>query len=171
MDTIAKSYKLLKKIKDEKFDVDQLHHYNLNLLIGNRDFQVLIVDPRKNQCLLLEDYIISNVSSYTRLVEVFEEIFDGHHLLKAGFWSRVSVGIKGNKFALVPEPLFDKDLLFDYIKFNSKVNRDIDDLNYYVHKKPGAVNAFAIDKRLNKWLTSLYPGKEITYYHQSSSFI
>ena len=152
MDTVAKEYKLLKKIKDEKFDVDQLHHYNLNLLIGNRDFQVLIVDPRNNRCLLLEDYVISNVSSYTRLVEVFEEIFDSHHLLKAGFWGKVSVGIKGNKFALVPLPLFDEDLIFDYLKFNSKVNREFDELNYYVHEIPEAVNNFAVDKRLFAWL-------------------
>ncbi len=171
MDTVAKAYKLLKKIKDEKFDVDQLHHYRLNLLIGNRDFQVLITDPRENRCLLLEDYIVSNVSSYTRLVEVFEEIFDNHHLLKAGFWSKIAVGIKGNKFALVPQSLFDKDLIFDYLKFNSKVSKESDELIYYTHPKPKAVNTFAIDKRLNNWLASLYPKKEITYFHQSSALI
>jgi hypothetical protein len=131
----------------------------------------LVLDPRDNRCLLIEDYIISNVSSYSKLVEVFEEIFDNHHLLKAGFWAKVTVGIKGNKFALVPQPLFDPDLLFDYLKFNSKVSRDYDELMYYVHKEPGAVNSFAIDKRLYKWLASLYPNKEITYYHQSSCLI
>jgi hypothetical protein len=171
LETVAKAYKLLKKIKDEKFDVDQLHHYNLNLLIGNRDFQVLIIDPRENRVLLMEDYIISNVSSYSRLVEVFEEIFDNHHLLKAGFWGRVSVGIKGNKFALVPAALFDQELLFDYLKFNAKVSREYDKLLYYDHRVPEAVNSFAIDKRLYTWLASLYPNKEITYYHQSSSII
>ena len=171
MDTITKTYKLLKKIKDEKFDVDQLHHYHLNLLIGNRDFQVLITDPRNNSVLLLEDYIISNVSSYSRLVEVFEEIFDNHHLLKAGFWAQVAVGIKGNKFALVPESLFAEELIFDYLKFNAKVSHEHDELMHYRHRKPGAVNCFAIDKRLYKWLLSLYPKKEITYYHQSSCII
>lgn len=171
MDTVAKAYKLLKKIKDEKFEVDHLHHYHLNLLIGNRDFQVIVVDPRSNKCLLLEDYILKNVSSYTRLVEVFEEIFDNHHLLKAGFWAKVSVGIKGNKFALVPQSLFDEELIFDYLKFNSKVSREFDELKYYVHPEAEAVNSFAIDKRLYKWLTSLYPNKKITYYHQSSCII
>lgn len=171
MDTITKAYKLLKKIKDEKFDVDQLHHYQLDLLIGNRDFQVLITDTRDNRVLLLEDYVISNVTSYSKLVEIFEEIFDNHHLLKAGFWARVAVGIKGNKFALVPSALFDQELLFDYLKFNSKVSRGHDTLMYYNHQIPEAVNCFAVDKRLYKWLTSLYPNKEITYYHQSSSLI
>jgi len=169
--TTTKAYKLLKKIKDEKFDVDQLHHYTLNLLIGYRDFQVMVVDSKTNRCLLIEDYIISNVSSYSGLVEVFEEIFDNHHILKAGFWSKVMVGIKGNKFALVPDSLFDANLIFDYLKFNSKVSKEHDEFKFYVHKKTKTVNSFAIDKRLYRWLTSLYPGKEITYFHQSSSLI
>ncbi len=171
MKTATKDYRLLKKIKDEKFDVDQLHHYNLNLLIGNRDFQLLVIDPRENRCLLLEDYIISNVNSYSRLVEVYEEIFDSHHLLKAGFWSRIKIGIKGNKFALVPDKFFDDSKLFDYLKFNCKVNQDFDKLSYFTHKKAGAVNSFAVDKRLFNWLDSLYPNKEIEFFHQSSALI
>lgn len=171
MKTATKDFKLLKKIKDEKFDVDQLHHYNLSLLVGNRDFQVMVVDPRSNQCLLLEDYIISNVSSYSKLVSVFEDIFDSHHLLKAGFWSEIKVGLKGNKFALVPKTLFDEKSLFDYLKFNCKVSRDYDELKYYAHQKSDAICCFAIDKRLYKWLESLYPNKEITYFHQASALI
>jgi hypothetical protein len=169
--TATKDYRLLKKIKDEKFDVDQLHHYNLNILIGNRDFQMLVIDPRENRCLLLEDYIISNVNSYSRLVEVYEEIFDSHHLLKAGFWSRIKIGIKGNKFALVPKKLFDESKLFDYLKFNCKVSEDYDKLSYFEHNKAGAVNSFAVDKRLFNWLDSLYPNKEIEFFHQSSALI
>lgn len=171
MSTTTKDYKLLKKIKDEAFDVDQLHHYNLSLLLGNRDFQVVIIDPRKNKCLLLEDYVISNVNSYTRLVEVFEDIFDNHHLLKAGFWANVKVGLKSNKFALVPHRLFDEDLLYDYLKFNCKVNRESEELKYYVHSKSDAVNTFAIDKHLYNWIETLYPDKKIAYFHQSSTLI
>jgi hypothetical protein len=100
--TANKDYKLFKKIKDDKFEVDQLHHYDLNLLLGNRDLQIAVVDKHSNRCLILEDFIISSIDSYTELVNVYENIFDDHHLLKAGFWSSVKVGIKGNKFALVP---------------------------------------------------------------------
>jgi len=169
--TVTKDYKLLKKIKDEKFDVDQLHFYNLNLLIGHRDFQLAVIDKRDNRCLLVEDYIISSVNSYGRLVEVFEEIFDNHHLLKAGFWSSIKIGIKSNKFALVPAHLFSPDSLFNYLKFNCKVSKEHDELMYFKHLKSDAVNTFALDKRLNNWLKTLYPGKAITFFHQSSSLI
>ena len=171
MKTAKKNYKLFKKIKEDKFEVDQLHNYDLNLLLGNRDFQVAVVDNRNNRCLVVEDFIISSVDSYSRLVEVFEDIFDEHHLLKAGFWSSVKVGIKGNKFALVPESLFNADSMFDYLKFNCKVNKEYDQLMYFKHSKSEAVNTFAVDARLYDWLDSLYPEKQVSYFHQSSALI
>ena len=141
------------------------------MLLGNRDFQVAVVDNRTNRCLVVEDFIISSVDSYSKLVEVFEAIFDEHHLLKAGFWSSVKVGIKGNKFALVPESLFNADSMFDYLKFNCKVNKEYDRLMYFKHSKSEAVNTFAVDARLYDWLDSLYPEKQVSYFHQSSALI
>ena len=96
MKAAKKDYKLFKKIKEDKFEVDQLHNYDLNLLLGNRDFQIAVVDKRDNRCLIIEDFIISSIDSYSILVGVFENIFDDDHLLIAGFWSSVNVGIKGN---------------------------------------------------------------------------
>jgi hypothetical protein len=167
----TKDYKLFKKIREDKFEVDQLHNYDLNLLLGNRDFQIAVVDNRTNRCLIVEDFIISSIDSYSKLVDVFEQIFDNHHLLKAGFWESIKVGIKSNKFALVPESLFDPDSIFDYLKFNCKVNKEYDELMYYKHAKSEAVNTFAIDSRMYNWLESLYSEKEITYFHQSSALI
>jgi hypothetical protein len=167
----TKDYKLFKKIKDEKFDVDQLHQYNLNILIGNRDIQIIVIDDKNNTCLLVEDLILANVNSYSKLVEVYEHIFDNHHLLKAGFWNSIKVGIKGNKFALVPSNLFDPGSLFDYLKFNSKVTRDHDTLMYFKHEQSDAVNSFALNTRVFNWLESLYPEKKIKYVHQSSILI
>ena len=171
MKTAKKEYKLFKKIKEDKFEVDQLHNYDLNLLLGNRDLQIAVVDKRSNRCLIVEDFIISSIDSYAKLINVFEHIFDDHHLLKAGFWSSVKVGIKGNKFALVPESLFNPDSIFDYLKFNCKVNKESDELMYYKHSKSDAVNTFAIDTRMYNWLESLYTDKQILYFHQSSALI
>ena len=171
MKTAKKEYKLFKKIKEDKFEVNQLHNYDLNLLLGNRDLQLSVVDNRSNRCLIIEDFIISSIDSYGKLVNVFEQIFDDHHLLKAGFWSSVKVGIKGNKFALVPESLFNPESIFDYLKFNCKVNKEYDQLMYYKHSKSEAVNTFAIDTRLYNWLDSLYTDKKISYFHQSSALI
>ena len=171
MKTSNKEYKLFKKIKDENFDVDQLHHYNLNLLVGNRDLQVSVVDKRDNRCLVVEDFILASINSYTELVSVFENIFDNHHLLKAGFWSSIKVGLKSNKFSLVPSHLFSPDKVFDYLKFNCKVSKEYDELMYFKHIKSDAVNSFAVNKKLYNWFESLYPEKKVGYIHQSSALI
>ncbi len=171
MKTTAKEYKLLKKIKDKDFDVDNLHQYNLHILSGSRDLQFTVSDSSSGKCLLLEDYAISRVKTYKELVIILNSLFDSHSLLKAGFWKSVKIGIKNNKFALVPSKLFDSSSLFDYLKLNCKVNKETDQLLYYKHLKSDAVNCFAVNKQLYNWFQSLYPKIEIGYVHQSSSLI
>ena len=47
MQTAALSYKLIKKIKDEKFDEEKLQHYVLLIQLGTRDFQVAVIDDNR----------------------------------------------------------------------------------------------------------------------------
>ena len=171
MKTAIKEYKLLKKIKDKDFDVESLHQYNLHILSGNRDIQFTVSDSTNGRCLLLEDYALSRVKTYKELISILDDLFDNHHLLKAGFWKSVKIGIKNNKFSLVPSKLFDKTSLFDYLKLNCKVNTETDQLLYYKHLKSDAVNCFAINKQLYNWFRSIYPKIEIGFVHQSSTLI
>ncbi len=171
MNTTANKYRLFKKIKEERFEVDDLHHYNLNLLLGTRDLQVAVTDTRDNRCMLVEDFILPAVNSYKELVALYETLFDDHHLLKAGFWANVKVGFKNNKFALVPSKIFSPEKVFDYLKFNARINKQYDELLYFRHLKADAVNSFAVNKRIYKWLEGLYPDKQPGYVHQSSSLI
>ncbi len=171
METTAKGYKLLKKIKDKDFDVDNLHQYNLHILSGNRDLQFTVTDSTNGNCLLLEDYAFSRVKTYKELAAILEELYDDHQLLKAGFWKSVKIGIKNNKFSLVPSKLFDPSSLFDYLKLNCKVNKETDQLLYYKHLKSDAVNCFAINKHIYNWFQSAYPTIKIGYVHQSSTLI
>ena len=171
MDTAALDYKLLKKIKDERFDVEDLHHYVLFLQIGVRDFQVCVVDSRSNQCLLLEDFILPEVSSSGEVVEVLSSLFESHHLLMAGFWKNVKVSVKNNQFSLLPAPLFLKEGLHDYLKLNAKVSLKEDELHYYKSIKSNVVTVFAVNKQLANWVRSLYPNSEVGFLHQSCSLI
>ncbi len=171
MNRTTASYKLIKKIKDENFDVDELHHYSLILQIGTRDFQLCVIDSRKNRCALLEDFILANVNSYQQLIEVLDSIYDDHHLLKAGFWKDIKVSIKNDKFSLVPTSLFDKSSLFEYLKLNVAVNQERDEFLYYKHIKTDAVNVFAVNKILYRWLAKTYPNASVGIVPQSSGLI
>ena len=172
METAASSkYKLIHSVKDDKFDVDNLHQYNLLIQVGPRDLQVAVIDSISNQCLLLEDYILASVKSYQQLQELLDEIFEGHHVLTAGFWKKVRVSVKNNKFSLVPSGLFVKTALEEYINMNSRVNPETDEILYYKHIQTDAVCVFAVNKVLHDWFKSLYPNSEIGFIHQSSALI
>lgn len=171
MKTAAVSFKLVKKIKDDKFDVEDLHYYSLSIQIGIRDLQLLVTDLRVNKVLLLEDFIITSVSSYKELTENLDELFDNHHLLQVGFWKKVKISFKNNKFSLVPSALFSKDALFDYLKVNATINPEKDELMYYKHLQCDAVNVFSVNKVLFNWVKEIYKHRKIEYVHQSSNII
>ncbi len=172
MDTAATStFKLVKKIKDEKFDVDNLHHYSLSLQVGIRDFQLCVTDTRDNKCLILEDYRIENVKTINTRLKVLHSLFDNHHLLLAGFWNSIKLSLKTHKFSLVPSSHFLKDNVSDYLVINSEIKKNIEEVTYYKHIGSDAVNVFAADKKLVNWIQSLYPKKKIQVIQQGSAFI
>ena len=171
MKVSTKGYKLLKKIKDDKFDVDQLHLYNLYILMGTRDLQLMVLDSSQNRCLLVEDYVLANTTTYGELIVILENLFDDHHLLMAGFWAKVKFGIKNNKFSLVPAHLFSEEGLYDYLRLNCKIDPNKDNFLYYKHLSSEAVNTFAVNKRLYDWMETVYPNKQVELVHQSSALI
>ena len=171
MDTTTAGYRLIKKIKDDKFDVDSLHHYNLLVQIGVRDMQVVVVDSRDNRCLLLEDFILASAKNYRELKDLLHTLFSDHHLLMAGFWKKVRVSIKNHKFSLVPSALFVREALHDYIKLNCQLDESHEEVLYYKHIKSDAICVFAINRTLLEWLKGLYPNTEVEFIHQSSALI
>ena len=172
METSTSSrYKLIKKIKSDKFSVDDIQHYNLLLQIGARDFQVAIIDSRNNSCLLLEDFVLANIASNSQLVQVLAEIVENHHLIAAGFWKSVKASVKNNKFSLVPSSLFVKEAMADYLKINVEVNPDAEEILYYENIRSSSITVFAVNKQLIDWVRSLYSNTELGIVHQSSTLI
>jgi len=169
--TTANNYKLIKQIKDKKFDVDKLHQYSLSIQIGLRDFQLLVVDTSNNQCLLLEDFGLGKIESYSQLVETLKIIFNDHHVIAAGFWKSVKISIKNSKYSFIPATLFDKSALDNYLEINCKVNKKIEELVYFKHNNSDAVNIFAINKKILNWISKTYPNINVLYTHQASTLI
>lgn len=165
-------FKLLRKEKDPKFDIDNLEHYNLLLQVGFSDMQVCITDSRKNKIMLVEDYVMPGVNSHEERVDCLECLFDDHHLLLAGFWNQIKVMVKNKKFSLVPKELFRDENIQDYIKVNSLLDTTQETFLHHKNESLGIINAFSVNKSVIHFLTKqTYPHKEIQFYHQSSSFI
>lgn len=171
MQTTALTYKLIKKIKDDRFDEDKIHQYALFINIGTRDLQVGVVDQEANRFLVLEDYVFPSVSSHAELVSALDQLFEAHAFLKAGFWSQIKVSLKNQNFVQVPQALYSEDALGDYLKFNTHVNTDHEDFIPVSLKSTQAVTVFAIHKELKSWLQHIYSNNNVVFIHQSAVLI
>jgi hypothetical protein len=165
------TYKLLKKIKDERFDEDNIHQYALFVNIGTRDFQLCVVDTQENRCLVLEDYVFPSVSSHQELVTALDQLFEAHAFAKAGFWKQIKISFKNQSFVQVPNALYTEDALADYLKFNTHINSDVEDFLPVSLKSTQAVTVFAVHKDIKQWLKNIYPNNNPIFVHQSAVLI
>ncbi|MEX2234421.1 MAG: DUF3822 family protein [Cyclobacteriaceae bacterium] len=165
------NYKLIKKIKDERFDVELINQYHLMIHVGSRDMQVGVVDSVQNKLILLEDFVFPSLSSQEELLETLEQLFDDHGLLKAAFWKSVKVSIKNNKFVQVPEVLFVEDSQGEYLRFNAHMNAEKEYVQSVINKQSKAATVFTFPKELKDWFIKLYPSTNLIFLHQSAVLI
>lgn len=171
MQTVSLNYKLIKKIKDERFDEDMIHQYHLLIHIGQRDFQLLVVDPEDDKALLLEDFVLPNLTSHEDLLQLLDQLFDSHAILRAAFWKKIKVSIKNQKFVQVPLALFAEESMTDYLKFNAHIDLEKEDCMASINAAAKAVTVFAINKDLKRWIEGIYPNNPPIFTHQSAALI
>jgi hypothetical protein len=171
LQTTTLNYKLIKKIKDERFDEEFIHQYHLLIQLGTRDFQLLVVDPSDHKILLLEDFVFPNLASHEELMTMLDQLFDSHALLKAGFWKKIKVSIKNQKFIQVPLALFAEESLAEYLKFNAPVDPQKEIFLSTINQHTQAVTIFAVNRDLKQWLDNIYPNNPPVYTHQSAALI
>ena len=171
MQTTALNHKLIRKIKDDLFDEENIDQYHLLINIGTRDFQLLVIEPQGNKVLLMEDFVLPGITSNEELLHILEQLFDSHAFLKAGFWKKIKVCVKNQKFVQVPKELFSEDSIADYLKFNASVDTAKEECQSSVNLKAQAVTAFAINSDLKNWLNSVYPNNTPVFTHQSAALI
>lgn len=170
MQSATATYRLIKKIKDERFEEEALHEYHLILHIGVRDFQVLVIADDK-RVLLLEDYVLPEISSAEVLQQTLDEIVEAHAVLKAGFWKNVTLCFKTQKFVQVPAALFTPESMHEYLLFNAQVDPAKESVLKIEHPGNETVTVFAVRRELLNWLLSLYPDRKPMVVHQSAALI
>ncbi len=169
--SLSKSFRLLKKIKDPKFEIDRLEFYSLSLFIGSRDFQVLVTDNESRQILLLEDFVFDPTLNDSIKYDVLQFIFDDHHLLLANFWKSISIVIKNRSFSFIPYALYQEQSLVSYLNLNAALQPHTEDVMLTYHKHLDMVNVFTVPVKLREIVTTIYPDRKIFFQHQSSCLI
>lgn len=164
------NYKLIKKIKDDRFDEDKLHQYRLLVQLGVRDFQVAVVAESDKRLLFFEDYILSDLNSYTELLALIKNLFEAHPVLQAGFWKEVKVSIKNNKFVHVPTHLVEPSASTDYLSFNAAIDETEATLSCQ-NLNIQSTTIFAVQNELADWLKGIYKNTKLTFFHQSTALV
>ena len=171
LQTAALNHKLIRKIKDDLFDEENIDRYHLLINIGTRDFQLLVIEPQENKVLLMEDFVLPGITSNEELLQILDQLFDSHAFLKAGFWKKIKVSVKNQKFVQVPAELFSEDSIAEYLKFNASVDTSKEECMSSVNPKAKAVTAFVINSDLKNWLNNVYPNNPPIFTHQSAALI
>lgn len=171
MHSEALKYKLIRKIKDERFDIDLINQYNLMIHVGPRDLQVGIIDSAEEKMLWLEDFVFPSLTSNEELMGTLEQLFDDHPLLKAAFWKSVKVSVKNNKFVQVPEVLYLEESRHEYLQFNASMDMERECVEAVRNKQSRAATVFTIPKELKDWFAKLYPSTNLILLHQSAVLI
>lgn len=159
------------KARSERFDVDDLQDYSLSISVGIRDLQLAITDSASNSLLVVEDYHLEGVKSVNTRIQAIDTLFSDHSMLDAGFWQNVKICVKTHKFALVPQGIFAQEAALDYLSVNSEIRSKSEDVKFYKHLSTDAVNVFAADRKLLKWIDEKYPSKSVQLVHQGSALI
>lgn len=171
MSSIVTRHKLIKKIKDEKFDEEKLQRYTLLTQIGAKDFQAAVIDNDDNRLIFFEDYVFNEVNSQAELQEALESLFDSHEYLTAGFWKEVRISIKNNKFIQVPSALFIESAADEYLRFNAIVDSEKESVHICRNTKTDAVTIFALQNDPLQWLRKVYVNTTFKLFHQSAALI
>lgn len=171
MQATAQGFKLIKKIKDDRFDEDNLHQYKLLVQLGVRDLQVAIVDSEDARLVFFEDYVLGDSNSHSELINLYQQLFDSHPVLHAGFWSEVRISIKSSKFAQVPASLFIKEAAAEYLRFNAQLDTEKEEVQICHNHRSDAVTVFAVQKDLISWLNTIYGNTRLSLVHQSAALI
>ena len=171
MSTVVTRHKLIKKIKDEKFDEEKLHRYILLIQIGAKDFQTAVIDSADDRLLFFEDYVLTDISSSDELHFVLRSLFESHQYLSAGFWKQVRVSVKNNKFIQVPGALFLEDAASEYLQFNAITDKEKESPLICRNIKTDVVTVYAVQNELLEWLRGIYGSTTLQLFHQSASLI
>ena len=164
-------YKLVRQVRDKEFSIDEITHYDLLLLVGERAFQLCVVDARTSTCLTFEEYALPEEVAAEQPDQAVVQLFEGHTFLMAGYWRSVKLGVRNNIFTLVPSSFFSNHKLTHYLTLSAGSRSVNEGHYYYEHTQSQAVMVFAAQKKLVERIRSFYPSLTISVLHHGSAFI
>lgn len=171
MSAIATRHKLIKRIKDEKFDEEKLQQYTLLAQVGAKDVQTAVVDSEDDRLIFFEDYVLSDVNSPQEQTAAVIALFESHENLMAGFWKDVKLSIKNNKFIQVPASLYLETAAAEYLSFNAAFDPAKETTLTCRNHRTDAVTVFSAQNDFLSFASKTYASSRVNFFHQSAALI
>ena len=152
--------KALTKAENDYSDFKK--NYILSIQISLDGFSFCIVDEERNKLIALQNYAIQEVEDYAILTEDLDKLLSDLDIIKKRF-NRVNVLFEGTKSTIIPFPLFDKDAVVDYLKFNHKIEHD-EEVIYDKLNALQAYNVFAIPSCIKNLIKDKFINYKISHF-------
>ncbi len=165
------SFRLIKEIKDDRFDEDKIHQYVSLINIGSRDFQFAVIDSIDSRCLFLQDFVLSESLTTESYLQRLQALFETHTVLLAGFWKQVKVSFKSPAYTHVPKALFDEQHCIQYLQLNVRYESSREGVRWCENPESGSVTVFSCSSAILDWLKQIYGNSSVEVYHQTSALI
>lgn len=157
--------------RDDQFDTENIGSYYLYLATGKSSFNFTVIDPVTKRCLFLESYSFQLQNPViTEFVELLNVLFDSHLFLKANYWSKIFILLKGTAFTLVPRELFQEKGVEKYLSLSYEAHPE-DKVIFREQNSFDAVNITVVNEQLLAWFSSVYPKKDFICIHQTFAFL
>ncbi len=146
------------------FSPSQLSNCTLNLKIAAWELIAVIFDEQ-NAVVALLQFPFSDQQPWQEQVI---NLLNTNNILSFKNWNAVNVVTCSKHFALIPDKIFNPDLLDQYqrLLFQPLVGERI----AYTKHTNGYVNVFGLDAALEEWVDRFY-NNTINYFHQTSGLI
>ncbi len=159
-------------LTDDSFDINSIADYELFIELGPENLRLCIINAKNAACVCLEDYSFSSLMSDIPLLDSLTELYKQHSFLNQDHWKEVMILFNTPVFTLIPDDLFRKEYMANYLKLVR--GKEVDDINQILTSTVGnigAKNVFAIKKDLWEWLLNIYSFHTPHIKHQIDSVI
>lgn len=151
---------------DETFDINRTNTYEISIQLSLNGFSFSVMDLIRNKFTLLKHYDLTNKLSFEDKRDEIQSIIQKDKHLNAHYKLTKTLVISP-KSVLIPNELFDQNLVKKYFEFNHKLE-ELEEIHFNYNNAIQAVNLYTIPNPISNVLFEAF-GKT-SLYHQFTPF-
>lgn len=154
---------------DDRFSTELVPQTNLVLKLSPDRLEVALIELKSNRCLQIEDFSLTDMRTEQLFFDNCAQFLAEHPLYSRKDWGRITWLVRGRKFSLVPQQVFDPENAAAFLEPIALFTPGYDHVRFYHHKN-GMVNVFAVERPLLVLIDKVYGADKCHLVHAASAF-